>query len=364
METYLGIDIFSGAGGLSLGAEMADVKIRYAIEINPSAATTFQSNHPDAKVLNQDIRNISLNSFEDESKDVFIIIGGPPCQGFSLSNTRTRNMDNPNNMLFEQFVRLVKEINPKWFLFENVWGITNINNGVVMHMIMHCFESIGYKVFPKVLTASDYGVPQNRERFFMVGNRLNMEFEFPKPDISPKISVWEAISDLPHLVNGQKLDIGEYTVDYNKANPYQQLMRKGSQYPRQNYVSKNNDLVIKRYKTIPQGGNWKDIPDCLMKNYTDKLRCHSGIYRRLIANEPSVVISNYRKSMLIHPYQNRGLSVREAARIQSFPDNFIFCGPLSHMQQQIGNAVPPLLAKAVIEQIIRIHKTHEQRQTN
>ena len=127
-------------------------------------------------------------------------------------------------------------------------------------------------------------------------------------------------------------------------------------------MSLNNELVIKRYKHIPQGGNWRDIPDELMINYTDKERCHSGIYKRLKADEPSVVISNYRKSMLIHPFQDRGLSVREAARIQSFPDDFYFEGPISHIQQQIGNAVPPLLAKAVIQQILKLTKDHEHRQ--
>lgn len=139
-------------------------------------------------------------------------------------------------------------------------------------------------------------------------------------------------------------------------------MRYNSKSPSQNLVSLNNELVIKRYKHIPQGGNWRDIPDYLMTNYADKERCHSGIYKRLKADEPSVVISNYRKSMLIHPFQDRGLSVREAARIQSFPDDFYFEGPISHIQQQIGNAVPPLLAKAVIQQILKLTEDHEHRQ--
>lgn len=349
---YNGIDIFSGAGGLSLGAELAGICIKCAIEINPSAAKTFKRNHPNSIVINQDIRTISKKDFDFNTDDVFIIMGGPPCQGFSLSNTRSRNMNNPNNLLFEQFVRLVNEINPKWFLFENVWGITNIEKGEVMARIKKCFEDIGYKVVPAVLRASDFGVPQNRERFFMVGNRLGIDFEFPKPRQTPAITVWEAISDLPELSNGQNLEVGEYRIDYEHATDYQKEMRSKSMQPRQNYVSRNNELVIERYKHISQGGNWSDIPDYLMTNYSDKSRCHSGIYKRLRADKPSVVISNYRKSMLIHPFQHRGLSVREAARIQSFPDHFLFEGPISHIQQQIGNAVPPLLAKAVFLQIL------------
>ena len=156
------------------------------------------------------------------------------------------------------------------------------------------------------------------------------------------------------------LDEAPYTKTLEEASPYAQLMRKGSDMARQNYVSRNNDLVIERYKYIGQGQNWRAIPDFLMQNYADKGRCHSGIYKRLRADQPSVVISNYRKSMLIHPYENRGISVREAARLQSFPDTFIFEGPLMHIQQQIGNAVPPLLSKAVFQEILKQTKEHEQ----
>lgn len=356
-----GIDIFSGAGGLSAGAEMAGIVVMCAIEKNKSAADTFARNHPKAKVINQDIQTVDATDLQFEGKAPFIIMGGPPCQGFSLSNTRTRNMENPNNLLFREFVRLVKEINPKWFVFENVWGITNINNGEVMSMIKGCFESLGYMVTPKVLCASDYGVPQNRERFFMVGNRLGIDFVFPKGEYKGHpISVWDAISDLPRLENGQMLEVGDYALSIEEATEYERLMRRYSQRPTQNYVSKSNELVIKRYTYIGQGENWRAIPDELMKNYANKQRCHSGIYKRLVADAPSVVISNYRKSMLIHPYQHRGLSVREAARIQSFPDDFYFEGPISHIQQQIGNAVPPLLAKAVMEQIIKLTEAYEQ----
>ena len=194
----------------------------------------------------------------------------------------------------------------------------------------------------------------------MVGNRLGIDFKFPERHTA-KVTVAEAISDLPSLQNGEMLEEAAYTLTLEEASEYERLMREGSDKARQNYVSRNNDLVIERYKYIGQGQNWRAIPDHLMQNYADKGRCHSGIYKRLRADQPSVVISNYRKSMLIHPYEDRGISVREAARLQSFPDTFIFEGPLMHIQQQIGNAVPPLLAKAVFQQIIKQTKEHEQR---
>ena len=162
-----GIDIFSGAGGLSLGAEMAGLKISHAIEINPYAAKTFLRNHTGATVLQGDIQDIEPKKLNTREKSTFVIMGGPPCQGFSLSNTRTRNMDNPKNMLFKEFVRFVKEIKPEWFVLENVWGITNINEGKTQMMIENCFRTLDYDVKSEVLWASDYGVPQNRNRFFI-----------------------------------------------------------------------------------------------------------------------------------------------------------------------------------------------------
>ena len=309
-----------------------------------------------------DIQELEPQTLHDDKNPVFVIMGGPPCQGFSLSNTRTRNMENKKNFLFLEFVRFVKELKPEWFVLENVWGITNINEGKTQSMIEDCFRSIeGYdNITSSVLWASDYGVPQNRNRFFMVGNRLGIDFKFPEKHTT-KVTVDEAISDLPSLQNGEMLEEAAYTLSLEEASEYERLMREGSDKARQNYVSKNNDLVIERYKYIGQGQNWRAIPDHLMQNYADKGRCHSGIYKRLRADQPSVVISNYRKSMLIHPYEDRGISVREAARLQSFPDTFIFEGPLMHIQQQIGNAVPPLLAKAVFQQIIKQTKEHEQR---
>ena len=350
-KKIIGIDLFAGAGGLSLGAEMAGISMRYAVESDTHAAASYRKNFKEATVFCEDIRKLSTDGLKSEP--VFIIMGGPPCQGFSLSNTKTRDMSNPNNRMFEEFVRFVHDIGPTWFVFENVYGLTKFKNGDenIQDHIEKRFRAIGYEVNSKILYASDYGVPQRRNRLFIVGNKNGIKFEFPdKFDYS--VSVDEAIGDLPVLCNGETLMKGKYTIPFEQATPYAQLMREKSKAPTQNIVSRNRDYVIERYKYIGEGENWSSIPDRLMGNYADKKRCHSGIYKRLIGSKPSVVISNYRKCMLIHPHQDRGLSVREAARLQSFPDHFIFEGPVSYVQQQIGNAVPPLLAKAVMEKIL------------
>lgn len=351
----MGIDIFSGAGGLSLGAEMAGIGVELGVEINKFAAESFAANHKSSEVITGDIQNINPENLEYKEGEVFVIMGGPPCQGFSMSNTMSRNMENDKNFLYLQFVRFVRELRPKWFVLENVWGLTKMNDGQTLEMIKESFEALGYNVKAKVLWANEYGVPQKRYRCFIVGNNEGIDFVFP-PEQNTNITVEEAISDLPILTNGQMLDEAPYTIPYEQASEYAKLMRGNSTMAMQNYVTLNNDLVIKRYQHIPQGGNWRDIPDELMQNYKDKSRCHSGIYKRLRNDSPSVVISNYRKSMLIHPTQDRGLSVREAARLQSFPDTFIFKGSHMSIQQQIGNAVPPLLAKAVFSQILSYYE--------
>ncbi len=348
-----GIDIFSGAGGLSLGAEMAGTSIMFAVEKDKYAVETYRYNHNNTPIICDDIHNIDplQHITPIGAGDQLIVFGGPPCQGFSTSNTVTRNMQNPNNSLFEEFLRFVSVLHPDWFLFENVEGFYRFENGNIRNKVKHCFEELGYTVNDAIVIASNYGVPQHRNRYIMVGNRNAIRFQFPEKH-KKVYSVMDAIGDLPELANGQMDDSLSYKCSAKEAGEYAQSMRKGSRTSKQNYVSRNADYVIERYKYIGQGQNWKAIPEELMQNYANKANCHSGIYKRLNPNEPSVVISNYRKNMLIHPFQDRGLSVREAARLQSFPDKFIFKGTLMHIQQQIGNAVPPLLAKAVFEKIM------------
>lgn len=352
LDFMIGVDLFSGAGGLSLGAEMAGVNIKYAVECDTYAADTYAYNHKDIPIFRQDIRFLSeLPSFLYDRNDSKILMGGPPCQGFSLSNLKTRNKENENNWLFKEFVRITKLWMPDWIVLENVSGILKTENGFFWEQIVEKFEEIGYTVNFKLLQATDYGIPQKRHRVFLIGSLHGIQYEFPEVRKDHSIvTVADAISDLPSLCNGDSFDKLEYKGF--PVSEYAKLLRGNSTFSTNNFVTKNTQLTIERYRHIPQGGNWENIPKELMTNYKDYTRCHTGIYHRLEANKPSTVIGNYRKNMLIHPWEDRGLSVREAARIQSFPDFFKFQGSIGFQQQQVGNAVPPLLAKAVFDKLL------------
>jgi DNA (cytosine-5)-methyltransferase 1 len=352
-KQFRAVDVFSGAGGMSIGASMAGIQIDLAVEFDKYAAATYIENHPYVNVLIQDITTV--NPKDHTEINPFVLFGGPPCQGFSTSNTKTRNDDNKNNHLYKEFLRFTDILKPDWIVFENVEGITKYNKGKFVKSLVESFHNLGYTdIISKVLIASDYGVPQFRNRFFIIGNRKGIKPSFPNP-LTQKVTVNDALSDLPDLKNGDMIDSLPYKK-INNLSKYAQFIRNGSVTCDQNYLSRNQNYVIERYAHIKPGENWQAIPEHLMHNYTQVKNCHSGIYKRLNPEIPSVVISNYRKNMLIHPFQNRGLSIREAARLQSFPDNFKFKGPLIHMQQQIGNAVPPLLAKAIFEHIISLKK--------
>ena len=347
----IGIDLFSGAGGMSLGARMAGIDVQIVVEADKYAADTYLHNHkPKYGIFVDDIKKFKPIALGKIKKNGLVVFGGPPCQGFSTSNQRTRSTANDNNWLFEEFVRVVKAYKPDWIVFENVRGILETEGGIFVDQIMSAFEKLGYTASADLLHATDYGVPQKRARFFIVGSLHGIKYKFPKKTHKKLITVEMALDDLPTLENGASICQLPYAK--TASNIYIRNLRGKLAICNNHLVTKNSDMVIERYAHIPQGGNWENIPDHLMKNYEDKSRCHTGIYRRLCTDEPSVVIGNYRKNMLIHPTQNRGLSVREAARLQSFPDNFVFKGSIGFQQQQVGNAVPPLLAKAIFSALI------------
>lgn len=347
----IGIDLFAGAGGMSLGARQLGIDVQVVVEADKFAAQTYLRNHTPTVAFHQgDIRDFEGVALNNPNNEQVILFGGPPCQGFSTSNQKTRNAENPANWLFTEFLRVVDSYEPEWIVFENVKGILETEGGLFAQHVLELISEKGYSCEHAVLKAVEFGVPQNRERFFIVANRLGIDFEFPKRQ-GNKVSVDDAIGDLPKLKNGASKCSMPYSR--NPHSTYAESMRRLTNGScSNNLVTRNADFVLKRYEHIPQGGNWENIPDKLMKNYTDKSRCHTGIYKRLEQNKPAVVIGNYRKNMLIHPEQNRGLSVREAARLQSFPDDFVFEGSIGFQQQQVGNAVPPLLSKAIFESVL------------
>ena len=349
---FVGVDLFAGAGGMTLGAQRAGVEVLCCVENDSHARDTYRHNHPDIEMFETDIRQ--WQEFPRVPRGaVKILFGGAPCQGFSTSNQRTRGLKNDNNWLFMEFLRVAEKWKPDWIIFENVKGIAETEKGLFLKSILCEVADLGYTVVHDFLQASDFGVPQRRTRLFVVGSRHGVKAAMPKPNGTKSPTVWEAISDLPVLKNGAAVSLLPYRCAPKSA--YQTLMRGDLAECANHLVSRNFDYVIERYRYIPQGGNWESVPDHLMRNYSNKHNCHTGIYRRLREDEPSVVIGNYRKNMLIHPRQDRGLSVREAARLQSFPDRFQFNGSIGFQQQQVGNAVPPLLAEKVMKAVIDSH---------
>jgi DNA (cytosine-5)-methyltransferase 1 len=345
----VGIDLFSGAGGMSLGAIASGVQVKLAVDSDSHATATYKANHPDVEVRTCDIASLNQVQILAPKGAQTVVFGGPPCQGFSTSNQRTRSKDNPANWLFSHYLRVVKLLMPDWVVFENVKGITETAGGFFLDAVVTSLKSAGYTVSHWVLNAADFGVPQKRWRLFIVASLHGHSVDQPKPAVSEFVTVQDAIGDLPILRNGASTSSLPYRRPARSA--YATLMRGNLTVCSNHLVTASNPMILKRYHHIPNGGNWKDIPKKLMKNYANREDCHTGIYKRLRPNEPSIVIGNFRKNMLIHPSQNRGLSVREAARLQSFPDSFEFSGSIGFQQQQVGNAVPPLLAKAVFDTI-------------
>jgi DNA (cytosine-5)-methyltransferase 1 len=303
---------------MTLGAKLAGINVVFAVEADPHAADTYAANHPGVNLFRKDIRKlkeIPLCPWREET----VLFGGPPCQGFSTSNQRTRTKANKGNWMFKEFLRLAGSWRPDWIVFENVKGILETEHGEFLEMILDGFRALGYTVVTGKLDAARFGVPQHRERLFVIGSRHGIEISLPSGNGQRRVPVKVALGDLPNLTNGAAVDILPYKRPNKSA--YVGQLRNGETTVSGNLVTRNANFVLKRYKYVPQGGNWEDIPAHLMRNYRKDYECHTKIYHRLDPERPSTVIGNYRKNMLIHPFQDRGLSVREAARIQSFPDH-------------------------------------------
>ena len=354
----MAVELCAGAGGLARGFRTAGIDIAIAVEHDRYAAATYRSNFPMVHVIEDDITAVSgrtiLRKLGMRRGKLDVLVAGLPCQGFSESNRRTRTTSNPRNQLYRQMLRLLAEIRPRWFVIENVAGIATLKSGRFLEDMVDEFRKAGYRVENSILNAMDFGVPQDRRRAFVVGTHTEKEFAFPEPRPGNRPTVCDAIADLPRVGNGASGGELGYGRSWCEISSYAQELRpRESEIVSGNEVSRNCARVLERYKHIKMGENWRAIPAKLMNNYGDRSLCHTGIYYRLYWDGPAKVIGNFRKNMLIHPSQDRGLSIREAARLQSFSDRHVFLGPLNDRQQQVGDAVPPRLAEAVGEAVWR-----------
>lgn len=345
------LDLFCGAGGLSLGFKMAGFDIVGGIDFNQEAINTHTLNFEHGFHFCGDISKLDdefvLKNFGGK---IDVIIGGPPCQGFSTANMQQKDIENDDrNKLFYQFIRFVKLLKPKAFVMENVRGILTKDNGHIKEVMMKTMDDLGYNVDVRVLTASDYGVPQKRMRAFFVGTNKDIyaSFDFDKIEKKSLVTVKDAISDLYGLDNKTKQSTVEdkFTLEVEPNCDYQKLMRKDSNNILYNHnIRYPNEIVQKRMSHVLEGGNWKDVPDELWD--TIRTNRHSSAYKRLNSKDVSITIDTGHMNYF-HPKYNRVPTVRESARIQSFPDDFIFTGGQGSQFRQVGNAVPPLLSKAI-----------------
>lgn len=376
------VDLFSGAGGLTLGFRKKIYRNRFvdddrfkfifANEFDPFAAASFRVNFPDIKMLEEDIENLDLRYLKNQKvdiDDVDLIIGGPPCQSFSTVGKR--QYDNRAKM-YKEYRRILSIVQPKMFIFENVLGLLTMKNDEgkpVIDDVLESFkdfkdiaqeyEGLGYKVVKKILNAKDFGVPQNRERVFLVGIRTDLDvttkWDFPKASTNPPLTIAQAIGDLPSLENGE-----ESTVYFEEPqNKYQRLMR-GNTKVLENHINSSNGDRIQRIMSAVIEGEGKDYINKLVDEgeLPEDLYLTSGYsntYGRLWWDRPSTTITNNLSTpsalRCIHPRQDRALTPREGARLQSFPDNFKFIGPKTRVNVQIGNAVPPLLGHALANSV-------------
>lgn len=332
---YKYIDLFCGAGGLSLGFDKAGFENIFSVEFNENFAKTYKRNFPKHNLLIDDIKNIDNETIHHILKDktVDVIIGGPPCQGFSIAGNIGRSfLDDERNQLFKEFVRFVVCVQPKMFVLENVAAMATHLRGKTIKTILEAFENAGcgYNVKYEVLNSVDYGIPQERRRIVIVGVRKDFDSVFNYPKKEKNIgTIKDAIGDLPPLQSGQTSNIP-------------------------NHIAMNHsNQMLNKMSYIKDGGDRMDIPE--------EIRPKSGDIRKYIrydSSKPSFCVTGDMRK-IFHYEQNRALTARELARIQSFPDDFIFEGTSIQIQQQIGNAVPPKLAQKIAMQVKETLKNGE-----
>lgn len=347
------IDLFAGCGGFSCGFEKAGYEIVSAVEFDEKTSQSYTYNHKKTKMIVEDIKNID-NEKLFKKNEADIIIGGPPCQGFSMAGARIRTnfIDDPRNYLFKHYFNIVKIVRPKIFILENVKGLLNLNKGAIFEEIKTTFENPDnfdgkpYHIQHKIIKAKEYGIPQNRERVIIIGSQINFNlaeeiektrYEIIKSDKNffDNVTVWEAISNLPEP---SELGVVE-NIECN--NKYQESLKSKNSKTNNHIKTNHNFIALERMKKIKINENYSVLNENIKS-------VHSGSYGRLDPNGIAPTITTRFDTpsggKFIHPFENRTITPREAARIQSFPDNFIFVGNKSSVCKQIGNAVPPKLA--------------------
>lgn len=344
------LDLFCGAGGLSYGFECAGYNILVGIDNDAKALETFELNHKGAKSICGDISQIH---FEQDikpligNKTIDVIIGGPPCQGMSLSGPR--KFDDPRNKLYLSYIRLVEEIQPKAFVIENVPGLVSLFDGQIKDSIIEKFIAMEYIVEYKIMCSADYGVPQSRKRVVFVGRKKGV-FEYPRIN-KAVVTCSMALSDLPSLEHTLGDEVAEYAA--SPSNDYQRLMRKNSDKVLNHVAASHSEKVTSIISLVPDGGNYKDLPE----EFRSTRNFHVA-WTRFASNKPAPTIDTGHRHHFHYKY-NRVPTVRECARLQSFPDDFKFLGNKTQQFRQVGNAVPPLMAQAIAEQVRKMLEESE-----
>ncbi|WP_417810104.1 DNA cytosine methyltransferase [Thalassospira alkalitolerans] len=356
------IDLFCGAGGLSEGFRQAGFHVLAGNDFFEAAGETYAATHPESTFIPGPVQDLTADKLLGAAKlfpgKLDVLVGGPPCQAYSVYNHQRGTHDERAN-LFREYLRIVEELQPKWVVMENVTGITSIDGGEVVETIRREFARLNYRVEFKTLKAEEFGVPQERRRVFFIGTRTDAPILFPQPTHGPGLkkftTIWDAIGDLPIVENGQDSGVTDYAAEARVW--YQKYIRKGSKQVHNHAAPKLGAINIERMRHIPQGGSWRDIPfDLLPEGMKRAKRSdHTKRYGRMKPDGLSCTVltkCDVHWGAYIHPIQNRAITVREAARLQSFPDWFIFRGSKTDQYTQIGNAVPPLLGKKVAEALL------------
>jgi len=367
------LDLFAAPGGMSYGFKEAGYQILGAVDNDRWGCETLQYN------LGTDGTNVFSGNIEtlEVKGEVDVVIGGPPCQSFSRvglpkiqhltkHNNRERLIDDKRNSLYRHFVRIVSHLKPQFIVMENVLGMLSFQNGNIKSQVIEGFHSIGYKSDMQILNAADYGVPQIRKRAFFIGNRVGLENPFPKrshydprrtpqnsisegqSELKPYLTIFDAISDLPSLEPGQGFDIAEYTPDISLTE-YQHWARTGAMRLQNHVARKHNQRDRDIFAILEPGQKMTDLPNSLRPYRSDIFK--DKIKKQSWNRPSSAILAHMQKDglMYVHPdrKQARSFTPREAARLQSFHDRYVFKGPITQQFKQIGNAVPPLLAEHV-----------------